>query len=70
MTYTADNMSRLLGNLGTDIDANIFASYLLSKGWELEEDSDGQIEAFRGGEAMTEQEWQDELAGCFSEEED
>ena len=67
MTYTADNMARLLGNLATDADAERFASYLVSQGWELEEDSEGQVIAFRGGEAMTEQEWQDSLAGCFSQ---
>ena len=52
MSYTADNMTRLLGNLATDADANRFASYL-------------PMEAWRDGQAMTEQEWQDELAGCF-----
>ena len=34
MTYTADNMERMLGNLGTDIDAERFASYLIAKGWQ------------------------------------
>ena len=65
MTYAADNMSRLIGNLSTDADAERFASYLAAQGWELEEASDGQIEAFRGGEEMTEQQWQEELAECF-----
>lgn len=65
MTYTADNMERMLGNLATNADAERFASYLIARGWELEEDSEGQVVAFKGGEEMTEQEWQDELAGCF-----
>ena len=66
MTYTADNMTRLLGNLANDDDTERFASYLLSKGWELEEDSEGQVVAFKEGEEMTEQEWQEALADCFS----
>ncbi len=63
--YTADNMTRMLGSDATDADASRFASYLISGGWELLEDSDGQIEAWRNGQAMTEQEWQDALADCF-----
>ena len=63
--YTADNMSRMLGSDATDADASRFASYLISGGWELLENSDDQIEAWRNGQAMTEQEWQDALADCF-----
>lgn len=43
--YTADNMTRMLGSDATDADASRFASYLISGGWELLENSDGQIEA-------------------------
>ena len=63
--YTADNMSRLLGYDATDADASRFAAYLIVQGWELLENKDGQIEAWRNGQAMTEQEWQDALADCF-----
>lgn len=63
--YTADNMSRLLGNEATNEDAERFAAYLIVQGWELLENEDGQIEAWRNGQAMTEQEWQDALADGF-----
>lgn len=66
MTYTADNMSRLLGNEATNEDAERFAAHLTARGWELVENSDGQVEAYRDDEAMTEQEWQEELAACFN----
>lgn len=65
MTYTTDNMSRLLGNAATNEDAERFADYLIAEGWELVENSDGQMEAFRDDEAMTEQEWQAALVECF-----
>lgn len=65
--YTADNMSLLLGNEATDEDAERFAAYLIVQGWELLENEDGQIEAWRNGQAMTEQEWQDALADGFHE---
>lgn len=67
MTYTADNMSRLLGNVATNEDAERFAAHLTDQGWELIENSDGQLEAWRDGEAMTEEEWQEELSECFAE---
>ena len=67
MMYTADNMSRLLGNEATNEDAERFSAYLISQGWELLENSDGQMEAWRDGQAMTEQEWQDALSDCFHE---
>lgn len=67
MMYTADNMARMLGSDATDADASRFASYLISGGWELLENNDGQIEAWRNGQTMTEQEWQDALADCFAE---
>lgn len=66
MTYTADNMSRLLGNEATNEDVERFAAHLTARGWELVENSDGQVEAYRDDEAMTEQEWQEELAACFN----
>lgn len=65
MMYTADNMSRLLGNEATNEDAERFAAYLIAQGWELLENSDSQVEAWRDGQAMTEQEWQDALSDCF-----
>lgn len=65
MNYTTDNMSRLLGNLATTEDAERFAAYLIAQGWELIENSDGQIEAWRNDKSMTEQEWQEALASCF-----
>ena len=67
MMYTADNMARMLGSDATDADASRFASYLISGGWELLENNDGQIEAWCNGQTMTEQEWQDALADCFAE---
>lgn len=57
MNYTAENMSRMLGNKATNADAERFAAHLLAHGWELYE-VDGQIHASRNGEAMTEAEWQ------------
>ena len=63
--YTADNMSRLLGNEATNEDAERFAAYLIAQGWELLENEDGQIEAWRNDNTMTEQEWQEALADCF-----
>lgn len=65
--YTADNMTRMLGNEATNEDAERFAAYLIAQGWELLENEDGQIEAWRNDNAMTEQEWQDALADCFHE---
>ena len=67
MMYTTDNMSRLLGNEATNEDAERFAAYLIAQGWELLENEDGQIEAWRNDDAMTEQEWQEALAACFAE---
>lgn len=65
MNYTAENMSRMLGNEATNADAERFAAYLLARGWELCED-DGQIHASRNGEAMTEAEWQAAIADCYN----
>lgn len=67
MTYTTDNMSRLLGNAATNEDAERFGEFLEERGWELLENSDGHMYPYRNGEAMTEQEWQEELAACFTE---
>lgn len=67
MTYTAENMSRLLGSAADDHDAEQFATYLIAQGWELLENSDGQLEAWRDDEAMTEAEWQAALFECFSD---
>ena len=63
--YTAENMSRMLGNEATDTDAERFAAYLLEQGWQLYED-DGQIFASRNGKAMTEQEWQEAIADYYN----
>lgn len=62
--YTGDEMSLLLGSDATDADATRFAAYLLSEGWELVENSNGQVEAWRGS-AMTDEEKQAALADCF-----
>lgn len=62
---TAENMSRLLGSDCTDEQACDFAYHLISMGWELEM-HDGYVDAFKGEEWMTESEWQNELAACFS----
>ena len=62
--YNADNMYRFLGQDGTDSDAQRFAEYLIDNGWELVE-NDGQYEAYKNDEGMTEQEWLDALADCF-----
>ncbi len=67
MTYTAENMSRLLGSAADDKDAEQFAEYLISHGWELLENSDGYLYPYRDGEAMTEAEWQAALFECFSD---
>ena len=67
MMYTADHMARLLGSDAPDADASRFASSLISGGWELRQNNDGQSEAWRNGQTMTEQEWQDALADCFAE---
>ena len=67
--YNADNMHKFLGSEATDAQAQQFAEYLLSHGWELVENSDGQYVAYHegeDGEAMTEQEWQDALQACFA----
>ena len=65
MTYTADNMSNMLGNEATNEDAERFAAYLIAQGWELLENSDGQMEAWRDDQEMGEQEWQAALGECF-----
>lgn len=66
--YNADNMHHFLGSEATEADAQRFAEYLLSHGWELIEDSDGQYVAYHegeDGEEMTEIEWQEALMECF-----
>ena len=66
--YNADNMHSFLGPEATDADAQLFAEYLLSHGWELVENSEGQYVAYHAGEdgeEMTEIEWQDALLECF-----
>lgn len=64
MNYTAENMYRMLGSEATDSDAKAFATHLLANGWELEEDEEGLIEAYRNGERMSEVEWQEALHSC------
>lgn len=66
--YNADNMHSFLGSEASDEQAQIFADYLLSHGWELVEGSDGQYVAYHegeDGEEMTEIEWQEALLECF-----
>lgn len=66
MEFTAETMSRLLGNMATDADAKQFAAYLRNTGWELEMIEE-QICASRDGEDMTEDEWLQALKTCFTE---
>lgn len=65
MTYTAENMNRLLGYEASNEDAVRFAEYLTATGWELIENHDGQMEAWRDDQQMDEQEWQMALEDCF-----
>lgn len=65
MDITAANMINLLGPDADDQDAEYFADYLTSHGWELFEREDGQINACRNGEVMTEEEWAEALEGAF-----
>ena len=62
--YNADNMSRFLGNLATDEDAQLMGEYLESQGWEMSIE-DGEYHAFKNGQEMTEQEWHDALRNVF-----
>ena len=66
MSYTADNMSRFLGPDATDHDAQRMGEWLEEQGWELTI-VDGEFHAYRNGEEMTEQEWQDALHRAFAE---
>ena len=59
--YNADNMMNFLGPDVSDREAEDFAIFLESRGWELSWNSDGQYVAYRAGEEMTESEWQAEL---------
>ena len=65
MDIAAVNMINLLGPDADDQDAEFFADYLTSHGWELFERMDGQIYACRHGEEMTEEEWAEALEGAF-----
>ena len=65
MTYTAENMIDMLGNEATDEDAEKFAAYLISHGWDLSE-VDGQSKASKDDEYMTEEEWLKALGECFN----
>ena len=65
MHIAAVNMINLLGPDADDEDAEIFADYLTSHGWELFERMDGQISAERNGEEMSEEEWAEALEGAF-----
>lgn len=62
--FTADNMSRFLGQDASDQDATRFGEYLESRGWELLEE-EGQMFAYKGGRPMQEWEWHEALADCF-----
>ena len=60
--YNADNMERLLGPDASDQEAEDFALFLESRGWELVfDESDGIYRAYRDDAEMTEEEWQTEL---------
>lgn len=61
MSYNADNMMNFLGPDVSDREAEDFAMFLESRGWELSLNSDGQYVAYRDGEEMTESKWQAEL---------
>ena len=65
MTYTTSNMQNLLGNEASNIDAAIFAEFLSKKGWELDENEEGQVVPSRAGERMTDEQWQNALGECF-----
>lgn len=68
MTYTADNMSRLLGNEATNEEAERFAAHLVAFGWELFEDNDGQMWCRRyddADEVMDEEDRQEAISECF-----
>lgn len=68
MMYTADNMSNLLGNEATNEDAQRFAAHLIAFGWELFEDSDGQLWCRRYNDEdveMDEDDRQAAIAECF-----
>ena len=62
--YTADNMVRFLGNLGTDEDAARMGEYLENQGWEMNIE-DGEYHAYKDGQEMTEQEWHTALRNVF-----
>lgn len=63
--YDAHNMYGFLGDQASDDDAQKFASFLNSQGWELIIGSDGLFSAYRDSEAMEEHEWQEALRACF-----
>lgn len=66
MDYTADNMARFLGNGATDEQAEKFAEYLLSHGWELDYPmGEVTLSAYRNGVEMTDQEWDQSLEVVF-----
>ena len=66
MEHTAENMARFLGNQATDEEAQKFAAFLIGKGWTLENGEDGQLEAYKDGQKMTEQEWVKLSGLCFN----
>ena len=60
--YNADNMKAFLGPDVTDQEAEDFALFLESRGWELIfDESEGIFRAYTDDEEMTEEEWQAEL---------
>ena len=66
---TAENMIRLLGSAETtEDDAQRFAAHLIAFGWELFEDSDGQLWCRRYNDEdveMDEDDRQAAIAECF-----
>ena len=60
--YNADNMAGFLGSDVNDREAEDFALFLESRGWELIFDEGERIyRAYRDDAEMTEEEWQAEL---------
>lgn len=60
--YNADNMAGFLGSDVNDREAEDFATFLESRGWELIFDESERIyRAYRDDVEMTEEEWQNEL---------
>ena len=63
--FTCDNMSKFLGSECTDEDAEILGNWLKNNGYELQKDSEGNFDAYKDGEKISEVEYQDILKKAF-----